>query len=50
MLFEVTNSNLLKEITDFEKLIDKYQSLSYKDKWLYYNIAVWERVFKIRLR
>jgi asparagine synthase (glutamine-hydrolysing) len=49
MLIEVQNSKILKHITDFEILQKKFLSLNLKDKWMYYNIAVWERVYNVQL-
>jgi asparagine synthase (glutamine-hydrolysing) len=49
MVEEITKSELLKSITDFEKLLKHFPNLSYKDQWLYYNIAVWERIYKVKL-
>lgn len=49
MVEEIAKSELLKSITDFEKLVKHFPKLSYKDQWLYYNIAVWERIYKVKL-
>jgi asparagine synthase (glutamine-hydrolysing) len=49
MFLEVSASKLLRKITEFEVLLQKYHELSFKDQWLYYNIAVWERIFKVKL-
>ena len=45
---EISQSKLLKEITNFDKLLNTFSSLSLKNKWKYYNIAVWERVYKVQ--
>jgi asparagine synthase (glutamine-hydrolysing) len=45
---EISQSKLLKEIVDHEKLLDIFSTLSLKNKWKYYNIAVWERVYKVQ--
>lgn len=50
MINEIKKSELLKKITDFNKLIKKYNNLSYKEQWLYYNIAVWERVYDVKYK
>lgn len=49
MLIEVQNSKILRHITDFEILQNNYLSLNLKDKWMYYNVAVWERVYNVQL-
>ncbi len=45
---EISQSKLLKEIVDHDKLLDVFSTLSLKNKWKYYNIAVWERVYKVQ--
>jgi asparagine synthase (glutamine-hydrolysing) len=47
MLTEVMNSNLLKYYCDMDKLESNYHKLGEWDKWMYFNIARWEKVFKI---
>ena len=50
MIDEITNSKILHEICDLEKLLKNYNRLNLRDKWLYYNVAVWERVYKVKIR
>lgn len=45
---EISQSKLLKEIVDHDKLLDIFSTLSLKNKWKYYNVAVWERVYKVQ--
>jgi asparagine synthase (glutamine-hydrolysing) len=45
---EISQSMLLKEIVDIDKLLNIFSTLSLKNKWKYYNIAVWERVYKVQ--
>lgn len=45
---EISESKLLKEITNIDKLLNTFSSLSLKNKWKYYCIAVWERVYNVR--
>lgn len=45
---EISQSKLLKEIVDIDKLLNIFSNLSLKNKWKYYNIAVWERVYKVK--
>lgn len=48
MAKEVSRSAILSTITDFDQLQARFLNLSYKEQWLYYNIAVWERVFDVK--
>ena len=50
MIKEISESSILKGITDFNRLLSNYKTLNLRDKWMYYNIAVWERVFQVKLR
>lgn len=45
---EISQSKLLKEITNIDKLLNNFSSLSLRNKWKYYNVAVWERVYKVQ--
>jgi asparagine synthase (glutamine-hydrolysing) len=47
MLVEVLKSNLLKHYCDLDKLKSNYHELGEWDKWMYFNIARWEKVFNI---
>lgn len=49
MVAEVAKSTLLKCITNFELLQQRFPHLPYKEQWLYYNIAVWERIYDVKL-
>jgi asparagine synthase (glutamine-hydrolysing) len=49
MMAEVAKSALLKSITDFNQLQQRFPELSYKEQWLYYNIAVWERIYDVKI-
>jgi asparagine synthase (glutamine-hydrolysing) len=49
MMEEVSKSTLLQCITDFGLLQQRFPKLSYKEQWLYYNIAVWERVYDVKI-
>jgi asparagine synthase (glutamine-hydrolysing) len=50
MINEISASEILKKITDLDSLLNKYKTLNLRDKWMYYNVAVWERVFQVKLR
>jgi asparagine synthase (glutamine-hydrolysing) len=45
---EISQSKLLREITSVNKLLDQFSSMSLKNKWKYYNVAVWERVYDVK--
>lgn len=47
MMKEIKNSKVLNHYCDMDLLSNKYKSMSLKDKWMYFNIARWENVFKI---
>jgi asparagine synthase (glutamine-hydrolysing) len=47
MLAEIIKSNLLKHYCDLDKLKSNYHKLGEWDKWMYFNISRWEKVFKI---
>jgi asparagine synthase (glutamine-hydrolysing) len=49
MLIEIQSSKLLKHFCDMRKLEKKYHNLSDWDKWMYFNIARWEKVFNVTL-
>jgi asparagine synthase (glutamine-hydrolysing) len=49
MLHEIQNSILLNHFCDLRKLEKEYESLSDWDKWMYFNIARWEKVFNVTL-
>jgi asparagine synthase (glutamine-hydrolysing) len=48
MAEDVSKSELLKSITNFEDLQKRFLDLPYKEQWLYYNIAVWERIYNVK--
>jgi asparagine synthase (glutamine-hydrolysing) len=47
MFRAVRDSAMLREITDHRRLLDSYSSLSWKERWKYFNVATWERVFGV---
>lgn len=49
MINEIKDSELLRHYTQVDKVVKDFDSLPNWDKWLYYNTAVWARVFNIRL-
>lgn len=44
---EIRGSQILGEITDRKRLLNEYQQLSLKERWAYYSVAVWERVYQV---
>lgn len=49
MMKEIKDSEVLNHYCDMVLLLNKYKSMSLKDKWMYFNIARWENVFKIKV-
>lgn len=49
MLLQISKSKILNELTDFNRLKSSFTNLSYKEQWLYYNIAVWENIYNVKL-
>lgn len=49
MIKEIKNSKVLNYYCDMDVLSSKYKSMSLKDKWMYFNVARWENVFKIKI-
>lgn len=47
MIEEIRKSRILEEIACKDSLIKAYHKLSLKEKWAYYNLAVWERVYGV---
>lgn len=47
MLEEVGDSRILREIAPRERLLAAYSTLSLRDRWMYFNVAAWERVFGV---
>ena len=47
MLEAVRASALLREVTDHARLLDRYLSLPWPERWRYFNVATWERVFGV---
>lgn len=49
MMKEIKNSKILNHYCNMDLLLNKYESMSLKDKWMYFNIVRWEYVFKIKI-
>jgi asparagine synthase (glutamine-hydrolysing) len=47
MIEEIRGSQILGEIVDTARLTANYCGLSLKERWSYYSVAVWERVYRV---
>lgn len=43
----IRNSKILSEIVEVEKLLSEFNKLSFKTRWNYFMIAVWEKKFNV---
>lgn len=48
MKAEVAASRILAEIADRNLLLDRFERLSHKEQWSYFNLAAWERIYKVQ--
>lgn len=44
---EISKSRILPEISDTRRIIDEFSQLSLKERWAYFNLAAWERVYDV---
>jgi asparagine synthase (glutamine-hydrolysing) len=49
MLSLVKKSDLLNEIAQMDELVKEYHTLPITERWKYYNIAKWEKIFDVKL-
>lgn len=49
MLADVKASKILNKFCDMGQLSAMYQTLSLKDRWMYFNIARWEKIYSVIL-
>jgi asparagine synthase (glutamine-hydrolysing) len=49
MLQEIATSKVIDHFCDMKTVLKKFKSMSLKDKWMYFNIARWEKVFGVEL-
>lgn len=47
MFSAVAASPLLAEITDHKRLLKRFPTLPLRERWRYFNVATWERVFGV---
>lgn len=48
MLQAVKGSALLREVTDHARLLERYDELPWTERWRYFNLATWERVYGVQ--
>lgn len=46
---EIIKSKIIKEISNVDKLLYKFPTLDNGTKWRFYNVAVWERIYQVKL-
>ena len=44
---EIRRSRILGEIADRDSIVGELETLSLKEQWAYFNLAVWERVYGV---
>lgn len=49
MIDEISNSEIIKSITNIDLLISKFDNINLIIKWRLFNIALWERIFKVKM-
>ena len=49
MIEEIKKSALLLHYCNIEKITENFTNLSLKDKWMYFNIARWEKIYNLIL-
>ncbi|MBW3041829.1 asparagine synthase (glutamine-hydrolyzing) [Prochlorococcus marinus] len=47
MLSTIRNSPLILEITNIKELEEKWNVLNSKERWRLYNVAIWQKIFKV---
>ena len=45
----VRNSSILSEICNMKKLMSKYSKMHNHLKWRLYNIAMWEKIYDVKI-
>lgn len=50
MIAEIKASSLLRHFCNLDQIISQYDKLSLKDKWMYFNIARWEKVYNVIIK
>ncbi len=48
MIDEISKSEIIKSIANFDLLISKFDKINLITKWRLFNIAIWERIFKVK--
>lgn len=47
MFQAIASSRILQEVTDHKRLVQRFSSLPMLERWRYFNLATWERVFGV---
>ncbi|QFR48895.1 asparagine synthase (glutamine-hydrolyzing) [Sulfurimonas lithotrophica] len=47
---KIFSSNIIKTVSNLNKLSINYNKLSYRIKWRLYNIAVWENIYDVKIK
>lgn len=46
---EIQNSKILNHYCNTDRLVGNFDRLSLKDKWMYFNVARWEKIFNVEI-
>ena len=49
MEIAVSNSSILGEICNMKKLMKKYNKMHNHLRWRLYNIAIWEKIYDVKI-
>lgn len=44
---QIAASSILAEIADVRRILDGFERLSLKERWAFFNVAAWERVYDV---
>ena len=44
---EIGRSQILAEIADVPRILEEFRRLSLKERWAYFNLAAWERIYNV---
>jgi asparagine synthase (glutamine-hydrolysing) len=47
ILSEIAGSKILSKITNLDRVVKNLGQINFKQQWMLYNIAVWERVYGV---
>lgn len=46
---QIQSSSLINHFCDAKQLVENYDKVSLKDKWMYFNISRWEKIYNVVL-